>query len=50
MEEEPTRIIEGHRPPPEWSSQGEIKVNNLVMKYAPEDQAVLKDVTFQNFN
>jgi ABC-type multidrug transport system fused ATPase/permease subunit len=46
LEEEPARIIEGHRPPPEWPSQGEVKVNNLVMKYAPEGQSVLKDVTF----
>jgi ABC-type multidrug transport system fused ATPase/permease subunit len=46
LEEEPSRIIEGHRPPPEWPFQGEIKVNNLTMKYAPDNPSVLKDVSF----
>ena len=46
LNEEPERIIEGHRPPPEWPSRGEIKVNNLIMKYAPEYSPVLKDVSF----
>ncbi|GBB94776.1 hypothetical protein RclHR1_02410022 [Rhizophagus clarus] len=46
LEEEPPRIIEGHRPPPEWPSKGEIKVNNLIMQYAPENPPVLKDVSF----
>lgn len=46
LEEEPPRIIEGHRPPPEWPFQGEIKVNNLIMQYAPENPPVLKDVSF----
>ena len=46
MEEEPARIIEGRRPPPEWPFQGEIKVNDLTMKYAPENPPVLKDLSF----
>ncbi|RIA90254.1 P-loop containing nucleoside triphosphate hydrolase protein [Glomus cerebriforme] len=46
LEEEPPRVIEGHRPPPEWPFKGEIKVNNLVMQYAPENPPVLKNVSF----
>ena len=46
LEEEPTRIIEEHRPPPEWPFQGEVKVNNLIMKYAPDNPPVLKDLSF----
>ncbi|CAG8506025.1 1335_t:CDS:10 [Funneliformis caledonium] len=45
--EEPARIIEGFRPPPEWPFRGEIKVNNLIMQYAPDNPPVLKDVSFQ---
>ncbi|CAI2164969.1 18561_t:CDS:10 [Funneliformis geosporum] len=47
LEEEPSRIIEGYRPPPEWPFRGEIKVNNLIMQYARDNPPVLKDVSFQ---
>ncbi|CAG8612654.1 13568_t:CDS:10, partial [Racocetra persica] len=46
LEEEPPRIIEGHRPPSEWPSRGDIQVKNLVMQYAPDNPPVLKDISF----
>ncbi|CAG8495374.1 3484_t:CDS:10, partial [Racocetra fulgida] len=46
LEEEPPRIIEGHRPPSEWPSRGDIQVNNLVMQYAHDNPPVLKDISF----
>ncbi|KAF9428768.1 hypothetical protein BGZ94_001135, partial [Podila epigama] len=47
LEEEPPAIIEGSRPPASWPHAGEIKVDHLVMKYAPDTPAVLKDVSFK---
>ncbi|KAF0506686.1 P-loop containing nucleoside triphosphate hydrolase protein [Gigaspora margarita] len=46
LEEEPPRIVEGHRPPPEWPTKGDIQVKNLVMQYAPDNPPVLKDISF----
>ncbi|CAG8509015.1 21771_t:CDS:10 [Cetraspora pellucida] len=46
LEEEPPRIIEGHRPSPEWPSRGDIQVKNLIMQYAPDNPPVLKDISF----
>ena len=45
--EERPAIIEDHRPPAYWpSSNGDITVDNLVVRYAPELPAVLKNLTF----
>ncbi|KAF9428730.1 hypothetical protein BGZ94_001265, partial [Podila epigama] len=46
LDEEPPAIIEGSRPPAHWPYAGEIVVKNLVMKYAPETPAVIKNVSF----
>ncbi|KAF9298774.1 hypothetical protein BGZ88_004679 [Linnemannia elongata] len=46
LEEEPAAIIEGSRPPASWPHAGEIVVDHLTMKYAPEAPAVIKDVSF----
>ncbi|KAF9428629.1 hypothetical protein BGZ94_001709 [Podila epigama] len=47
LEEEPPAIIEGSRPPAHWPHAGEIVVDHLVMKYAPDAPAVIKDVSFR---
>ncbi|KAF9360285.1 hypothetical protein BGX26_009968 [Mortierella sp. AD094] len=46
LEEEPPAIIEGSRPPASWPHAGEIVVDHLTMKYAPDAPAVIKDVSF----
>ncbi|KAF8969063.1 hypothetical protein BGZ46_010749 [Entomortierella lignicola] len=46
LEEEPPAIIEGSRPPASWPHAGEIIVDHLTMKYAPDAPAVIKDVSF----
>ncbi|KAG0040947.1 hypothetical protein BGZ82_005498 [Podila clonocystis] len=47
LEEEPPAVIEGSRPPAHWPHAGEIVVDHLVMKYAPDTPAVIKDVSFR---
>ncbi|KAF9319714.1 hypothetical protein BG006_002943, partial [Podila minutissima] len=47
LEEEPAAIIEGSRPPASWPHAGEITVDHLVMKYAADTPAVIKDVSFK---
>ncbi|KAG0336504.1 hypothetical protein BG004_008015 [Podila humilis] len=47
LEEEPAAIIEGSRPPAHWPHAGEIVVDRLVMKYAVDTPAVIKDVSFK---
>jgi ABC-type multidrug transport system fused ATPase/permease subunit len=46
IEQEPAAVIEGHRPPENWPSDGVVKVSGLEIKYAPELPAVLKDLSF----
>jgi len=46
LDREAARIVEGHRPPADWP-RGEIKVEKLVMQYAPDDPIVLKEVSFE---
>ncbi|RDW35808.1 P-loop containing nucleoside triphosphate hydrolase protein [Yarrowia lipolytica] len=46
LDQEPPAVIEDSRPPANWPSKGEIEVNNLSLKYAPELPDVIKDVTF----
>ncbi|RKO93599.1 P-loop containing nucleoside triphosphate hydrolase protein, partial [Blyttiomyces helicus] len=45
-EQEPPAVIEGSRPPAEWPSKGAIHVKDLAIRYAPDQPAVLKKVTF----
>ncbi|RKO90517.1 P-loop containing nucleoside triphosphate hydrolase protein, partial [Blyttiomyces helicus] len=45
-EQEPPAIIEGSRPPAGWPSKGAIQVKDLVIRYAPDQPAVLKQVSF----
>ncbi|KAF9539971.1 hypothetical protein EC957_004821 [Mortierella hygrophila] len=47
LEEEPAAIIEGSRPPASWPHAGEIVVDHLTMKYAPDAPAVIKDISFR---
>ncbi|KAF9930863.1 hypothetical protein FBU30_011152 [Linnemannia zychae] len=47
LEEEPPAIIEGSRPPASWPHAGEIVVDHLTMKYAPDAPAVIKDISFR---
>ncbi|KAG0337645.1 hypothetical protein BG000_005188, partial [Podila horticola] len=47
LEEEPAAIIEGSRPPASWPHAGEITVDHLVMKYAADTPAVIKDISFK---
>ncbi|KAF8938669.1 hypothetical protein BGZ58_000407 [Dissophora ornata] len=46
LEEEPPNIIEGSRPPASWPHAGEIVVENLTMRYAPDTPEVIKDISF----
>ncbi|KAG0232234.1 hypothetical protein BGW42_008288 [Actinomortierella wolfii] len=46
LEEEPPAIIESNRPPASWPHAGEIVVENLNMKYAPDTPSVIKDISF----
>eukprot|EP00742_Colponemidia_sp_Colp-10_P011707 GILJ01013047.1.p1 GENE.GILJ01013047.1~~GILJ01013047.1.p1 ORF type:complete len:1349 (-),score=259.23 GILJ01013047.1:185-4231(-) len=43
---EPSRIIETNRPPANWPAMGAVSFNNVVLKYRPELDPVLKDVSF----
>ncbi|ORZ00014.1 P-loop containing nucleoside triphosphate hydrolase protein [Lobosporangium transversale] len=45
IEEEPPAIIEGSRPPASWPHSGEITINHLTVRYAPDTPDVLKDVS-----
>lgn len=45
-EEAPARIPETC-PPPSWPETGSVKVEELVMKYAPENPPVLRKVSFE---
>ncbi|KAI1319284.1 hypothetical protein EDD11_004421 [Mortierella claussenii] len=46
LEEEPPAIIEGSRPPASWPHAGEIVIDHLTMRYAPDTPDVIKDVSF----
>jgi len=46
LEEEPAAIIAGDRPPASWPHSGEIVVEHLTMKYAPDTPEVIKDISF----
>ncbi|KAG0285970.1 hypothetical protein BGZ96_009863 [Linnemannia gamsii] len=46
LEEEPPAIIEGSRPPAGWPCSGEIVIDHLTMRYAPDTPDVIKDISF----
>ncbi|KAG0296659.1 hypothetical protein BGZ97_004481 [Linnemannia gamsii] len=46
LEEEPPAIIEGSRPPAAWPYAGEIVIDHLTMRYAPDTPDVIKDISF----
>lgn len=46
MDAEAPAVIEGHRPPPGWPSQGAISVEGLVVRYRPELPPVINGLTF----
>ncbi|CAG8560785.1 11267_t:CDS:10, partial [Racocetra persica] len=39
-------IVDGNRPPPNWGERGEIKFENVVLRYNLYGVAVLKDISF----
>lgn len=43
-QEAPT-IVQSYRPPAGWPRQGEIRVQNLVMQYAPDEPVVIRDIS-----
>ncbi|KAF9911676.1 hypothetical protein EC991_002794 [Linnemannia zychae] len=45
LESEPAPIIEGSRPPASWPHAGEIKIDHLTMRYAPDTPEVIKDIS-----
>ncbi|KAG0278107.1 hypothetical protein BGZ95_004702 [Linnemannia exigua] len=47
LESEPAPIIEGSRPPASWPHAGEIKIDHLTMRYAPDTPEVIKDVSLK---
>ena len=46
IEQEPPAIIEGHRPPEQWPSEGFVAVKDIRMRYAPDLPDVLKGISF----
>jgi ABC-type multidrug transport system fused ATPase/permease subunit len=47
IEQEAPAIVEEHRVPKGWPSKGAIDVEHLVLQYAPDLPAVIKDVSFK---
>ncbi|KAF9142871.1 hypothetical protein BGX30_001980 [Mortierella sp. GBA39] len=45
LESESAPIIEGSRPPASWPHAGEIKIDHLTMRYAPDTPEVIKDIS-----
>lgn len=45
IQSEPPAIIENNRPPDSWPSKGEIKLQELKIKYRPNSPLVLKGIT-----
>ncbi|KAI8848639.1 P-loop containing nucleoside triphosphate hydrolase protein [Chytridium lagenaria] len=46
IEQESPAIIDSRRPPPNWPSEGSLKVSNLDMRYTPEGPKILEDISF----
>jgi ABC-type multidrug transport system fused ATPase/permease subunit len=47
IDQEPAHVIEHRRPPPSWPSKGHISIRNLEMRYAPDQDPVLKDISVE---
>ncbi|KAG1471789.1 hypothetical protein G6F56_001926 [Rhizopus delemar] len=47
VEEEPPAEIPETAPGPQWPENGSVEVKDLVMQYAPENPAVLRNVSFK---
>ncbi|KAL2912111.1 Transporter of the ATP-binding cassette (ABC) [Polyrhizophydium stewartii] len=47
IEEEAPTEIAGSRPPPNWPQNGNISVENLTLRYAPDADPVLSNVSFR---
>lgn len=47
IEQEPPAHIPETCPPPNWPESGAVKVQDLVMQYAPETPAVLRNINFE---
>lgn len=47
IEEEAPSVNPSNRPPEAWPSKGNIKVENLTLRYSPEGPPILSDVSFQ---
>ncbi|KAJ3029936.1 UNVERIFIED_CONTAM: hypothetical protein HDU68_010622 [Siphonaria sp. JEL0065] len=46
IEQEAAAIVDHNRPPANWPQQGSLTVSNLEMRYAPDQEPVLQNVTF----
>ncbi|KAK9471309.1 P-loop containing nucleoside triphosphate hydrolase protein [Dipodascopsis tothii] len=46
VDQEAPAVVAGHRVPPDWPSKGEIVVDNLSLRYAPELPLVISNITF----
>lgn len=47
LDKEAAAVIPDSRPPSDWPSRGEIEVNDLSLRYAPELPLVIKNVSFK---
>ncbi|KAI8381242.1 P-loop containing nucleoside triphosphate hydrolase protein [Radiomyces spectabilis] len=47
IDQEPPAHIPERCPPPSWPHSGAVKVENLVMQYAPENPPVLRNISFE---
>lgn len=47
IEKEAPAVIEDYRPPLNWPEKGEIEVDNLSLRYAPELPLVIKNASFK---
>ncbi|GAB2293397.1 ATP-binding cassette sub- C member 8 [Dionaea muscipula] len=45
IQPEPPAIVEEHRPPPSWPSEGRIELQDLKVRYRPNAPLVLKGIT-----
>ncbi|KAJ3053869.1 hypothetical protein HK097_003202 [Rhizophlyctis rosea] len=46
IEQEPPAVMEDRRPPANWPSRGEIKVDSLTVRYSPNTPPVLNNLNF----
>lgn len=46
LPQESAAVVKDNRPPPTWPSRGRVAVRNLWLRYRPELDPVLRDVSF----